>query len=101
MLFRSELNAISDARKKLNDWRFDELTIFVTLEPCSMCAGAIIQSRFKRLIFGAWDEKAGAVGSVWDLVRDPRALSKIEVISGVKEKDCSRLLQEFFKQFRN
>ena len=100
-LSHAELNAISDARKKLNDWRFDELTIFVTLEPCAMCAGAIIQSRFKRLIFGAWDEKAGAVGSVWDLVRDSRALSKIEVISGVKEKDCSRLLQEFFKQFRN
>ena len=100
-LSHAELNAISDARKKLNDWRFDELTIFVTLEPCAMCAGAIIQSRFKRLIFGAWDEKAGAVGSVWELVRDPRTLSKIEVISGVKEKDCSRLLQEFFKQFRN
>ncbi len=99
-LSHAELNAISDVRKKLNDWRFDELTIFVTLEPCAMCAGAIIQSRFKRLIFGAWDEKAGAVGSVWDLVRDPRVLSKIEVISGIKEKECSRLLQEFFKKFR-
>ena len=97
----AEIVAMREAGKKLNNWRLDGCTVVVTLEPCAMCAGAIAQSRVKTLIFGAWDEKAGAVGSVWDLVRDPRALSKIEVISGIKEKDCSRLLQEFFKQFRN
>ena len=97
----AEIVAMREAGDKLNNWRLDGCTIVVTLEPCAMCAGAIAQSRINKLIFGAWDEKAGAVGSVWDLVRDPRALSKIEVISGVKEKDCSRLLQEFFKQFRN
>ena len=97
----AEIVALRKAAKAKGNWRLDGMTLVVTLEPCAMCAGAIIQSRFKRLIFGAWDEKAGAVGSVWDLVRDSRALSKIEVISGIKEKDCSRLLQEFFKQFRN
>ena len=82
-LAHAELMAIKDAAKNLNSYRFDDLTLVVTLEPCAMCAGAIAQSRFSRLIFGAFDEKAGAVGSVWDLIRDQRALTKIEVVSGV------------------
>jgi tRNA(adenine34) deaminase len=69
----------------------------VTLEPCAMCAGAIVQTRMKRLVFGAFDEKAGAVGSIWDVVRDTRALTKIEVISGVLEKECAQVLTNFFK----
>jgi tRNA(adenine34) deaminase len=65
-----------------------------------MCAGAISQSRFKRVVFGAWDKKAGAVGSVWDVIRDPRSLNKVEVITGVLEKDCALLLSDFFEKKR-
>ena len=82
----AEIIAIRQAAEKISSWRLDELTLVVTLEPCAMCAGAILQSRLKRLVFGAWDEKAGAVGSVMDVVRDPRALTKVEVISGIMEK---------------
>ena len=99
-LAHAELVAIRDAAKKLNSYRFDDLTLVVTLEPCAMCAGAIAQSRFKRLIFGAFDEKAGAVGSVWDLLRDPRALSKVEVVSGVLIDECANLLKDFFASKR-
>ena len=97
----AEINAINDAVKNLKNWRAEDLTIFVTLEPCVMCAGAILQARFKRIVFGAWDEKAGAVGSVWDLIRDPRSLHQVEVVAGIKESECSELLQDFFKQFRD
>ncbi len=69
----------------------------MTLEPCAMCAGAIAQSRISKVIFGAWDEKAGAVGSVWDVLRDPRSIFKVEVLSGVLENECAELLTNFFK----
>ena len=96
----AEIVAIRNAASEIGSYRLDELTMVVTLEPCGMCAGAILQSRLKRLIFGAWDEKAGAVGSAIDLIRDPRALSKVEVISGVYESECSRLLDKFFETKR-
>ena len=99
-LAHAELMAIKDAAKNLNSYRFDDLTLVVTLEPCAMCAGAIAQSRFSRLIFGAFDEKAGAVGSVWDLIRDQRALSKIEVVSGVLLDECAGILKDFFANKR-
>ena len=89
-----------NAASKISNWRMDDLTIVVTLEPCAMCAGAISQSRFKRLVFGAWDEKAGAVGSVWDVIRDQRSLNKVEVVSGVLEKECSAMLTNFFEEKR-
>jgi tRNA(adenine34) deaminase len=92
----AEINAIIEASKVINNWRLDGSTIFVTLEPCAMCAGAIAQTRISRLVFGAWDEKAGAVGSVWDVIRDPRAIHKIEVISGIAEEKCASLLTQFF-----
>jgi tRNA(adenine34) deaminase len=72
----------------------------VTLEPCPMCAGAIAQSRISTLVFGAWDEKGGAVGSVWDVIRDPRALNKLEVRGGVLEEECSAMLKEFIQGVR-
>ena len=72
----------------------------MTLEPCAMCAGAIAQSRISTLVFGAWDEKAGAVGSVWDLLRDPRSLYKVEVRSGVLAVECSQLLKDFIQGVR-
>ena len=96
----AEIVAMRMAASKLNNWRMDDLTMIITLEPCAMCAGAISQSRFKRVVFGAWDEKAGAVGSVWDVIRDPRSLNKVEVITGVLEKDCALLLSNFFEKKR-
>ena len=96
----AEIVAMRNAASKISNWRMDDLTIIVTLEPCAMCAGAISQSRFKRLVFGAWDEKAGAVGSVWDVIRDQRSLNKVEVVSGVLEKECSAILTNFFQERR-
>ena len=93
----AEIIAIKNAAQKIGNWRLDDLTMIVTLEPCAMCAGAIVQTRMKRLVFGTFDEKAGAVGSIWDVVRDTRALTKIEVISGVLEKECAQVLTNFFK----
>jgi tRNA(adenine34) deaminase len=92
----AEIVAIRIAASEIGSYRLDDLTMVVTLEPCGMCAGAIAQSRIKRLVFGSFDEKYGAVGSVWDLLRDPRAIYKPEVLSGVLEKDCGELLTDFF-----
>jgi tRNA(adenine34) deaminase len=96
----AEIVAIRHAAKALGNWRLDGCTIVVTLEPCAMCAGAITQSRISKVVFGAWDEKAGASGSVWDLLRDPRALHKIEVTSGVLDEECGAMLKEFFSEQR-
>jgi tRNA(adenine34) deaminase len=96
----AEIVALRNASEKLGSWRLDDLTLVVTLEPCAMCAGAILQSRIKRLVFAAWDEKAGAVGSVMDVIRDPRALTKVEVITGIMEKECSEVLKDFFNTKR-
>ncbi len=92
----AEILAIRKASERIGSWRLDDLTLIVTLEPCVMCAGAILQSRLKRLVFGAFDQKAGAVGSSLDVIRDVRALSKVEVVSGVLEKECAILLTNFF-----
>ena len=97
----AEIVAIRAAAEKLGDWRLDGSTLVVTLEPCAMCAGAIAQSRIGHLVFGAWDEKAGAVGSVWDVIRDPRALVKVEVTSGIRSEECAALLKEFFASYRD
>ena len=99
-LAHAEIMAIKDAASKLSNWRFDQLTLIVTLEPCAMCAGAIAQSRFNRLVFGSFDEKAGAAGSTWDLIRDARAPTQIEVVSGVLADDCALVLSNFFASKR-
>jgi tRNA(adenine34) deaminase len=96
----AEIVAIKNAGNKIGNWRLDDLTLVVTLEPCVMCAGAIAQSRIKRLVFGAFDEKAGAVGSIWDVLRDPRALNRPEVVSGVLADQCALLLKDFFNKKR-
>jgi len=96
----AEIVAIRRATEKLGKWRLEDCTIIVTLEPCAMCAGAIAQTRFSTLIFGAWDEKAGAAGSVWDLLRDPRSLSKVEVRPGVLAEECSKILKAFIQGVR-
>lgn len=93
----AEIVAIRNAARYLQNSRLDGCTLIVTLEPCAMCAGAIAQARISNLIFGAWDEKAGAVGSVWDVIRDPRAPYKINVTSGIREAECAKLLTDFFE----
>jgi len=97
----AEIVALRQAAKAKKSWRLDGMTLVVTLEPCAMCAGAIAQSRIKTVVFGAWDEKAGAVGSVWDILRDPRSPHQVEVIAGVMEEECADLLKKFFEELRD
>lgn len=92
----AEIVAIRNASTRLQKSRLDGCTLIVTLEPCAMCAGAIAQSRISHLIYGAWDEKAGAAGSVWDVLRDPRSIFRVEVTAGILEADCAELLKDFF-----
>ncbi|MGV9497351.1 tRNA adenosine(34) deaminase TadA [Streptomyces sp. NPDC003642] len=93
----AEVLALRRAAAALGRWRLAGCTLVVTLEPCTMCAGAIQQSRVDRLVYGARDEKAGAAGSLWDLVRDRRLNHRPEVIEGVLAEDCSALLTTFFR----
>ncbi len=92
----AEIVAIRAAAAKLATWHLEDTTLVITLEPCAMCAGAILQARIPRVVFGAWDEKAGAAGSVNDLLRDRRLPHRVEVEAGVLEADSSALLREFF-----
>jgi tRNA(adenine34) deaminase len=96
----AEIVALRRASQKLSSWRLEDLTLVVTLEPCAMCAGAIAQSRIQTVVFGAWDEKAGAVGSVWDLLRDPRSTFKTEVRAGVLADECGELVRSFIQEVR-
>jgi tRNA(adenine34) deaminase len=96
----AEIVAIRNAAARLQTTRLDGCTLVVTLEPCAMCAGAIAQARISHLVFGTWDEKAGAVGSVWDVIRDPRSLYKMEVTAGVLQNECAEILRKFFKAQR-
>ena len=96
----AEILALREAGMKLNDWRILNSTMYVTLEPCPMCAGAITMSRLPRLVIGAWNEEYGAVGSRWDLVRDPRMNHQVEVIPGVLEDESAQLVKEFLRQKR-
>ena len=92
----AEVLALRRAGAALGSWRLDGCTLAVTLEPCTMCAGALVLARVSRLVFGAWDPKAGAVGSLWDVVRDRRLNHRPEVAGGVCEAECSALLTDFF-----
>ncbi|MEU5594035.1 tRNA adenosine(34) deaminase TadA [Streptomyces sp. NPDC020298] len=94
----AELLALRRAAAKLGEWRLTGCTLVVTLEPCTMCAGALVQSRVDRVVYGARDDKAGAAGSLWDLVRDRRLNHRPEVVGGVLADDCSRLLTDFFRE---
>jgi len=100
-LGHAEVVALSGAAVHLKSWRLDGCTLVVTLEPCTMCAGAAVQSRIARIVFGAFDEKAGAVGSLWDVVRDRRLPHRAEVISGVLTIECAQILSDFFASARN
>jgi len=96
----AEMVAIRSAAAALGSWRLDDCVLAVTLEPCTMCAGAIVLARVSKLVFGAYDEKAGAVGSLWDVVRDRRLNHRPEVISGVLADESTALLDEFFAEQR-
>jgi tRNA(adenine34) deaminase len=96
----AELLAIREASTKLDRWRLNDCTLYVTLEPCAMCAGAIVLARLKRVVFGAWDDKAGMAGSVGDLLRHPRLNHRPEVRAGVLAAECGALLEEFFQTQR-
>ena len=93
----AEVVALRAAAAARGEWRLSGCTLVVTLEPCPMCAGALMLARVSRLVLGAWDPKLGATGSVWDLVRDRRATHRVEVVGGVREDECSRLLLGFFE----
>jgi len=97
----SEVLAIREAAKVLGTWRLTGCTLYVTLEPCAMCAGAIVVARLDRLVFGAWDDKAGMVGSVGDLVRHPKLNHRAEVLGGLRAEESAELLRSFFKTRRN
>ncbi|WP_406304137.1 tRNA adenosine(34) deaminase TadA [Streptomyces sp. NBC_00885] len=94
----AEVLAIRRAAALLGQWRLGGCTLVVTLEPCTMCAGAIVQSRVDRVVYGARDEKAGAAGSLWDVVRDRRLNHRPEVITGVLERECAQQLTDFFRE---
>ena len=96
----AEVVALREAARARGEWRLDGHTLVVTLEPCTMCAGAAVLSRVERVVFGAWDPKAGAVGSLWDVVRDRRLNHRPEVLSGVRAEESSALLAGFFDQHR-
>ena len=96
----AEVLALRRAAERLGSWRLEDCTLVVTLEPCTMCAGALVLSRVRRVVFGAFDPKAGAVASLWDVVRDPRLNHRPEVVGGISAQECGAVLQEFFASHR-
>ncbi len=96
----AEVLALRAAARATGDWHLERHTLVVTLEPCPMCAGAILAARVPRIVFGAWDPKAGASGSVYDIARDRRLPHRSEVVAGVLEEECAALLDDFFQQRR-
>lgn len=100
-LAHAELLAIEKASKKMNDWRLEDCTMYITLEPCQMCAGAIVQARIPRVVVGAMNKKAGCAGSVLNLFQIPAFNHQVEFEKGVLEEECSTMLSDFFKELRN
>ena len=99
-LAHAEMRAIKKAGKKIGDWRLEECTLYVTLEPCQMCAGAIVQSRIKRVVIGAMNKKAGCAGSIFNLLEEDRFNHKAEVTRGVLENECAEMVSAFFRELR-
>jgi tRNA(adenine34) deaminase len=96
----AEVLALRAAAQQVGQWRLEGCTLVVTLEPCTMCAGALVLARVDRVVFGAYDPKAGAVGSLWDVVRDPRLNHRPEVVAGVLADECGQVLRDFFEAHR-
>ena len=99
-LSHAELIAIEEANEKIGSWRLEDCALYVTLEPCAMCAGAIIQARIKRVVYGTPDPKAGCAGTLFNLLEEPRFNHQVELESGVLKEECSNLLKDFFKTLR-
>lgn len=99
-LAHAELQAIRKASKRMDDWRLEECTMYVTLEPCQMCSGAIVQSRMKRVVVGCMNPKAGCAGSIMNLLQVPQFNHQVELTTGVLEEECSLMLKSFFKELR-
>lgn len=99
-IFHGEIIAINEACQFLNDWRLEGCTIFITIEPCTMCAGAIIQSRISEVVFGATNKKFGAVKSLYSIFDNEKSNHKVNVINGVMEEECRQIMKEYFKKFR-
>jgi len=100
-LAHAEIIAINQAANYIGDWRLEQCHMYITLEPCPMCAGAIVQSRIPKIIFGAKNPKAGCAGSIINLLQIEKLNHQVEIVSGILETECSAILKEFFKQFRN
>ncbi len=96
----AEILAITQASQVVQDWRLNECTLYVTKEPCPMCAGAIVQARFKRLVFGISDPKGGAAGSLLNIVAHPSLTHQVEIASGIRKKECEKILRDFFSEKR-
>lgn len=96
----AEMMAIKKASKKMNDWRLEDCTMYVTLEPCQMCSGAIVQSRMKKVVIGCMNQKAGCAGSILNLLQMPEFNHQVEIEKGVLEEECSSLMKNFFKELR-
>ncbi len=99
-LAHAEISAIKKAAKVIGDWRLEECTLYVTLEPCPMCGGAIVQSRMKRCVIGTMSPKSGCAGSILNLLQEPRFNHQVEITEGVLRDECQEMLQEFFKELR-
>ena len=99
-LSHAELNAIRKASRKLGDWRLDGCTMYVTLEPCQMCAGAIVQSRIRRVVMGCRNPKAGCAGSILNLLQIPEFNHQVEIAEGVRGPKCSEMIKDFFRSLR-
>lgn len=99
-LAHAEISAIRKASKKTGDWRLEDCTMYVTLEPCQMCAGAIVQSRMKRVVIGSMNAKAGCAGSVLNLLQMQQFNHQVEITRGVREEECSQMLSQFFRELR-
>ena len=100
VLYHAEIMAIDQACQAIGDWRLEDCTLYVTLEPCPMCAGAIVQARIPTVVYGAKSPKAGAAGSVLNVLEEPKLNHMVEVVAGVMEEECSTLMSEFFMRFR-
>ncbi len=99
-LSHAELNAIRKASKKMGDWRLEECTMYITLEPCQMCSGAIVQARIPRVVIGCMNPKAGCAGSILNILQEPRFNHQVDTTYGVLEDECSKILTDFFKSLR-
>lgn len=99
-LCHAEIIAINEAAHSMGDWRIEECTMYVTVEPCPMCAGAIVQARIPRVVYGAKNPKAGCAGSVLDVLNEPKLNHQVDVTEGVLKEECAAMMKEFFKRFR-